>query len=463
MATYYVNKNGSASFDGASYAHAKLTIQQGIDLMNPGDTLLIGPGIWDEYFVGTWIVGGNDDASRKTIASYNTQDRAIIKPSSAPAQVFNFSYANQRYITLQDLVVDGSTATQYNIQVIWESGGGSANPSAFIRFQRLEVLNSPTNGITLFDNTMVGNNGNEILDCEIHHNGASATYHGIYCRSKGNLIEGGWVHHNAHYGVHLFHQDSSDVSNNEVRYVRSSNHTVGYGFLMGCGDNNLCKYCLAYSNFGGFRLDAPGSTYKGTGNKLHNCTSYRNQGGGAQYFVAAGMTNSEVINCIGIGSSPLSDTGTATVKTTNITSNFDVDAKMIDPAHGNFKINRNSPAFGTGTYKGYTRDIDNISVSGRFDIGAFAGLPGCIDNFGRAFDILGGGRRMVPVVPDNNNDLPEVTRGLYIGVGGDVAVIFSDDTASVVMKNKAQGYCQADRVKRVLSTGTTATNILAVY
>jgi hypothetical protein len=50
---------------------------------------------------------------------------------------------------------------------------------------------------------------------------------------------------------------------------------------------------------------------------------------------------------------------------------------------------------------------------------------------------------------------------LFIGVDGDVAVIMADDTASVVLKN-ATGLLPV-MVKRVLVTGTTATNIIAVY
>ena len=89
---------------------------------------------------------------------------------------------------------------------------------------------------------------------------------------------------------------------------------------------------------------------------------------------------------------------------------------------------------------------------------------GADDKFGQQSNILGSIRRAVAVTPDNNTDLDEVTRGLYIGVAGDVAVIFADaGDASVVMKNKAQGYWHGDRVKRVLSTGTNATDILAGY
>jgi len=46
-AEYFVNKHGSDVNDGTSRAAAFLNIQKGLDAMEPGDTLTIGPG---EYF-----------------------------------------------------------------------------------------------------------------------------------------------------------------------------------------------------------------------------------------------------------------------------------------------------------------------------------------------------------------------------------------------------------------------------
>jgi hypothetical protein len=55
-----------------------------------------------------------------------------------------------------------------------------------------------------------------------------------------------------------------------------------------------------------------------------------------------------------------------------------------------------------------------------------------------------------------------VTRGLYIGVTGDVAVRMWGG-GSVTFKNAVQGTILPLQVDQVLSTGTTATNILALY
>jgi len=49
---------------------------------------------------------------------------------------------------------------------------------------------------------------------------------------------------------------------------------------------------------------------------------------------------------------------------------------------------------------------------------------------------------------------------LFIGTGGDVAVLLMNDTIAVTLKNTADGSFLPIGVKKVLSTGTTATNII---
>lgn len=65
------------------------------------------------------------------------------------------------------------------------------------------------------------------------------------------------------------------------------------------------------------------------------------------------------------------------------------------------------------------------------------------------------------VTPSDSADLAYVSRGLYIGVAGDVKV---NDVrgASFLFKNAIAGSVIPIRVARVLSTGTTATNIIAL-
>jgi hypothetical protein len=67
----------------------------------------------------------------------------------------------------------------------------------------------------------------------------------------------------------------------------------------------------------------------------------------------------------------------------------------------------------------------------------------------------------IAVTPDDGTDLTVVSRGLWVGGVGDVTVIFIGDTVSVTLKD-VQGLLPG-RIRRILATGTTATDIVALY
>ena len=72
-------------------------------------------------------------------------------------------------------------------------------------------------------------------------------------------------------------------------------------------------------------------------------------------------------------------------------------------------------------------------------------------------------RRFVAITPSDTVDLTRVARGVYVGVGGDIAVMGEKDSAAVTFKNCATGSILPIRVKRVMSTNTTATNLVSLY
>lgn len=65
------------------------------------------------------------------------------------------------------------------------------------------------------------------------------------------------------------------------------------------------------------------------------------------------------------------------------------------------------------------------------------------------------------VTPNDGTDLPEVTRALYVGGAGDVAVITKQGD-TVTFHGLPAGSILPVRLSRVLATGTTATNIVGV-
>ncbi|MEG3124801.1 spike base protein, RCAP_Rcc01079 family [Sphingomonas sp. GB1N7] len=71
-------------------------------------------------------------------------------------------------------------------------------------------------------------------------------------------------------------------------------------------------------------------------------------------------------------------------------------------------------------------------------------------------------RRAAAITPNDTNII-STTRAILIGGAGDLAVLFADDTASVVLKGLVAGSILPIRVQKVLATGTTATNLVALY
>ncbi|MBY5974948.1 hypothetical protein KUV28_21525 [Ferrimonas balearica] len=72
------------------------------------------------------------------------------------------------------------------------------------------------------------------------------------------------------------------------------------------------------------------------------------------------------------------------------------------------------------------------------------------------------GRYHDDVMPDDDTDLPVIPRALYVGTGGDI-VIRDAAGRDRVRKNVAAGTEIAFRGVRVMATGTTASDILAIW
>ena len=70
--------------------------------------------------------------------------------------------------------------------------------------------------------------------------------------------------------------------------------------------------------------------------------------------------------------------------------------------------------------------------------------------------------RAVAVVPDDAVALAEVPKALYVGTGGAIAMRGAG-TGDTVWKNVASGTVLPFRARYVRATGTTATDILALY
>lgn len=70
----------------------------------------------------------------------------------------------------------------------------------------------------------------------------------------------------------------------------------------------------------------------------------------------------------------------------------------------------------------------------------------------------------VAITPSNTVNLATIpTRGIYVGVSGDVKVDMAETGTAVIFKNLAAGVIHPIAVNRIYASDTTATNIVAVY
>lgn len=70
---------------------------------------------------------------------------------------------------------------------------------------------------------------------------------------------------------------------------------------------------------------------------------------------------------------------------------------------------------------------------------------------------------MEAAVLSNTEDLQNFSRGIYVGVGGDLNVIPVGSETPILLKNLIQGAVYPFRIKRILVTNTTASDIVIGY
>lgn len=67
------------------------------------------------------------------------------------------------------------------------------------------------------------------------------------------------------------------------------------------------------------------------------------------------------------------------------------------------------------------------------------------------------------VTPSDSTTFSPIPRGLYVGTGGNLAVLMANDTLPVTFENVAGGTILPLQVTKVMSTNTTADDIVALF
>jgi hypothetical protein len=67
------------------------------------------------------------------------------------------------------------------------------------------------------------------------------------------------------------------------------------------------------------------------------------------------------------------------------------------------------------------------------------------------------------VTPSDSVNLAKTSRGVYVGVAGDISVEMAGTGTAIVFTGVLAGSILPIRITRVNSTGTTATNMTSLY
>lgn len=66
------------------------------------------------------------------------------------------------------------------------------------------------------------------------------------------------------------------------------------------------------------------------------------------------------------------------------------------------------------------------------------------------------------ITPNDDTDLTQIPKALWVGGGGDVVLRGVNNAGNVTFANVPSGFIIPVRARRVMATGTTATGIIAL-
>jgi hypothetical protein len=260
-ATFYVAMSGHDSDPGTA-AKPWATLQHAVDMIAPGDTIVVNAGTYAGCRIG--ISGGQ--TAPKTLQAYKTGKVLLNKPGAANrhnsiVEVENFSGQ------VTDWVIQGfeiANSPRYGIDI---------RITDRITVQNNHVHDSAVTGIfTAFsDDVMIRYN-------ETDHNHE----HGIYQSNSSTrpIIRGNHSHHNTSAGIHMNGDISEQPGNGLVTHALVENNVIwengtGGGSGINCDgvDYSSFRNNLLYNNHASgislYSIDgAHGSSY----NKVYNNT-----------------------------------------------------------------------------------------------------------------------------------------------------------------------------------------------
>jgi hypothetical protein len=267
---YFVNpQQGNDSFSGLSADNSLETIQQAIDLAQPGETVILSAGIYNQDFITK-----RSGTKERPITIQGSTD-AIIKGNGADRVIQIFHH----HIILKGFTVDGKFGTQhesesYRNKLIYVLGQEKNQGITGLKIQKMNIQNARGECIRL----RYFANNNEISYNNISHCGVEdfvfdedgKNGEGIYIGTAPEQTDDGknptedpdqsnhnHIHHN---NIDTQGNECVDIKEGSSRNIVEYNRCTGQkdedsGGLGSRGNNNIFRYNLIYGNEGaGIRL-----------------------------------------------------------------------------------------------------------------------------------------------------------------------------------------------------------------
>lgn len=359
---YYVASDGNDANPGTN-AQPFRTLVRGAGVLQPGDTLLVKPGVYTDSLVNK-IPSGTDWNKPITIKSADPEKRPTLAPPNGAQWVLHFGKYNGSPV--HHIIVDGFILDAQNVLY---DGTKITDGAHHIRLANSEVKNSRQMGVLV---TLKGSDFNEFVNLDVHNNGDDAQLeHGLYISTSNNLVQDCAVYDNAAYGVHLYSGYADyQPNNNRVINNRVYNQAGKGGIVVAGGSNNQVYNNIVWNNARGVDIQGAATT------KVYNNTIYNNSQEGV--YVGSNSTATRVVNNISSSnnlSGILNNTPGDTLISNNIlyrndlssTNNADnnilnlagasavitgnlvnVDPRFVDPANARFRLKSDSPAIDAG-------------------------------------------------------------------------------------------------------------------
>ncbi len=230
-AVYYVSANGSDQNSGEDIAQAFQTIEAALRRVQPGDTVLVLPGVYQEDFFNP---PGGTALHPVRLAAYDPDRRPILKPAPGADRVFTFASSKSSYIEVEGFVMDAVNVKYDTVKITWSTDMGGSH---HISIRNSEIKNAPFNGILITGHEHQVSH-NQLVNLVIHDNGTTDFDHGVYISTPHNLVAFSQIYRNGGWGIHNYGGNPSHNTYHKNRVFANGSagaRSVGIGIYNGVG------------------------------------------------------------------------------------------------------------------------------------------------------------------------------------------------------------------------------------